>query len=310
MATMPLFRRLSPVPEPHLEEVASGVYAFLQPDWRWGLNNAVFLVGPEGVVLVDTCFTEERTRRLLGAVRSVTDRPIRLLINTHHHGDHTYGNCLVPEAVAMAHPFVRKHIQAMGLGLRAFFPEVEMGDLTPRPPEVTFAEPLTLYLGDRRVDLIPVGPAHTPGDVVVWLPEERVLLAGDLFFKGSTPFFAEGSLFRYGDALARVRALQPRVIVPGHGPLCGPEVVEETEGYLRFVEGLAREGFAEGRPPLEVARGADLGPYRDWPEWERLVGNLHRAYSELRGEPPAHPLDYRVVLPEMVAFRGGPMNCL
>ena len=90
-------------PDPILREVSDGVFAYVQLDGSWGLNNTGFLVGADGVVVIDTCFTERRSRAFLDAVRGVTDRPLRTLINTHHHGDHTHGNYLLPEATIIAH---------------------------------------------------------------------------------------------------------------------------------------------------------------------------------------------------------------
>lgn len=100
-------------------------------------------------------------------------------------------------------------------------------------------------------------------------------------------------------------------IVPGHGPVCGPEAIGAVEAYLRFVEQTAQAAFAAGLGPLEAARETDLGPFAGLLDPERIVGNLHRAYSELRGEPLGAPVDFGLVFAEMVAWRGGePLRCL
>jgi cyclase len=91
------------VPPPALHEVAPSLWAWLQPDGSWGLNNPAFFVAGDGVVAVDTCFTERRTLAFLDAVASVTDLPVRTLVNTHHHGDHTHGNWLLPQATVIGH---------------------------------------------------------------------------------------------------------------------------------------------------------------------------------------------------------------
>src|SRR4051794_12659496 len=90
-------------PPPRLEEVDEGVFAYIQPDGSWFLNNMALLIGSEGAVLLDTTSTERRTRALLDAVRSVTDKPARTLVNTHSHGDHTHGNYLLPDATIIGH---------------------------------------------------------------------------------------------------------------------------------------------------------------------------------------------------------------
>src|SRR5437773_350958 len=99
-----------PIAAPYLQEVADGVYAYVQPDGTWFINNTGFLVGRESVVSIDTTSTERRTRAYLAAIAGVTDRPVRTLVNTHHHGDHTHGNCLLPQATILGHPLCRAEI--------------------------------------------------------------------------------------------------------------------------------------------------------------------------------------------------------
>jgi len=298
------------IPPPTVEEVRDGVYAYVQLDGTWGLNNSAFLVGRDGTTLIDTCFTERRTRDLLAAVQRMTDRPIRTLINTHHHGDHTHGNYLLPAATIIGHERCRDEVLSSGHIAQAFFPGVDWGDLEVAPPFVTFDDHLTLWVDDRRVELHFVGPAHTTNDVVGWMPEERVLFAGDLVFNGGTPFVVMGSVSGSLAAIDRLSALDPVTIVPGHGAVCGAEALEPQAEYLRFVQSIARQGFDEGTAPLDVALGADLGPFAELHDPERLVGNLYRAYSELRGEPLGTAIDPHAFA-DMVTYNGGqPLRCL
>jgi cyclase len=120
-----------------------------------------------------------------------------------------------------------------------------------------------------------------------------------------------GSIAGWLEALGTVRALGSETMVPGHGPVCGPEVIDEVADYLRFVQETAQKGSEAGLTPLETAQQADLGRFREWLDRERLVGNLHRAYSELRGELRGTPLPLPTVVPDMVAYNGGQMpGCL
>lgn len=298
------------IPPPALEEVSRGIYAYVQLDGSWGLNNTGFFVGQDGVTVIDTCFTEARTRAFLNAIRSTTDRPLRTLVNTHHHGDHTHGNYLLPAATIIGHELCRQVVIATGVGTSALFPGVQWGTLKVAPPFVTFRDRLNLYVDDLLVELIAVGPAHTTNDVVAWVPERRLLFTGDVIFNGGTPFVVQGSVAGSLAALEVLRGLAAERIVPGHGPVCGPEVIDEVEAYLRFVQDVARAGFAKGTPPLELARATDLGRFAAWHDTERLVANLHRAYSELRGEPLGAPIDPAAVFPDLLAFNGGPLRCL
>ncbi|SRR5579884_226421 len=296
---------------PEVVDLGVGIYAYLQPDWTWMLNNAGFIVGRDAVTVIDTCGTEPRTRAYVEAIRSVSDKPLRTLVNTHHHGDHTYGNhLLLPAATIVGHELCRSEIQRVGLRIKPIFPNVDWGRIEIAPPFLTFEDRVNLYVDELRVELLFVGPAHTKGDVVAWLPERKLLFTGDVIFNDCTPFVAEGCIEHFFETLSILRGLGAERVVPGHGPVGGPDMFDKVEGYLRFVQEAARDSFARGLPPLEAARRLDLGPYKGWPDSERIVGNLARAYSELRGEPWATTLDLGPIVRDMVAYSGGPLRCL
>ncbi len=302
----------SQLPPPTIQEVSGGIYAYLQPDGSWGLNNAGFIVGRNSVTVIDTCFTEARTKAFLEAVHTVTTLPLRTLLNTHHHGDHTHGNYLLPGATIIAHRLCREMVIETGLRtLHPLFPTVEWGNLELAPPVVTFEDRLDVYVDDLRVELIFVGPAHTTNDILVWVPERSVLYSGDLLFNQGTPFVAMGSIAGSLRALETLRGLGAKTIVPGHGPVCGLEVVDDMVAYLRFVQELARESFGANMSPLEAARQADLGRFAGWHDTERLAGNMHRAFSEIKGQPLGTGLDLGPIVSDMIAYNGGqPVRCL
>jgi cyclase len=300
------------LPPPTIESLGGGFHAFVQLDGSWGLNNAGVHVGQRGVTLVDTAFTATRGQGLKDAVATLTDTPVRSIVNTHHHGDHTYGNYLFPQATVIGHDLCRQTMLAVGLETKEWFPGVEWGDLEIAPPTVTFDDSVTVYCDDVATTLRYVGqPAHTTNDVTVWVPDRGLLFAGDLVFNGGTPFVVMGSVQGLIDALTELQRLDPAVLVPGHGAVCDAAVIAGQLAYLRFVQERAREGFDAGDPPLEVARRTDLGDFAGWTDPERLVGNLHRAYSELRGEPLGATLDYHRIVDEMITYNGGrPLTCL
>jgi len=301
------------IPPPQVVEVSAGVFAYVQLDGSWGLNNAGFIFGRDAVTTIDTCFTERRSRWFAEAISAAAgSKPVRTLVNTHHHGDHTHGNYLfAPGATIIAHERCREEVIATALGTKSLFPGVEWGEIEVAPPFVTFEERLTVWVDDLRVELIFVGPAHTTNDIVAWIPERKVLFAGDVIFNGGTPFVVMGSVTGSLQALERVRALRAETIVPGHGSVCGPEVIDDVADYLRFVQETARGGFEAGLEPLALARETDLGRFSEWLDSERFVANVHRAYSELRGEPLGTVLPLVAVVPDMVAYNGGQMpRCL
>ncbi|MFR9805057.1 MBL fold metallo-hydrolase [Pseudonocardia sp. RS010] len=296
-----------------LVEVADGVHAYVQPDGSWWINNTGLLVGRHGAVSVDSCSTERRTRAYLEAIASVTDAPVRTLVNTHHHGDHTHGNWLFPGATIVGHEGTRREVLAAGHpNWPGIWEPVEWGEIVLAPPFLTYTEGVDLWVDDLRCEVRHVGvAAHTTNDSIVWLPEQRVLFAGDLLFHGGTPFLVMGSVTGAIRVCEEVlRPLGATTIIPGHGEVAGPELIDDVLGYLRFVERIAREGERAGLSPLELARRTDLGPYAEWLDRERLVGNLHRAYAELRGAAPGAPIDVPGAVREMVEFNGGrPLSC-
>jgi cyclase len=296
-----------------VSQVSEGVYAYLQPDGSWFLNNTGFLVSNTGVISVDATSTERRTRAYLDAIAAVTDKPVRTLVNTHHHGDHTHGNYLVSGATIVGHERCREAILGTPMPPPpGIWTDVDWGNLQPAPPFLTYTDGVTLWSGDLRCEVHYVGTAaHTTNDSIVIIGERSVVFAGDLLFNGGTPFALHGSISGWIEVLETVlRPLGARTLVPGHGPVCGPEVIDDVLAYLRFVQHAARQAKAAGLSPLEAARTADLGPFKDLHDSERIVGNLHRAYCELDGAERGAPLDVAGALADMVAYNGGrPLTC-
>ncbi|MEV8320548.1 MBL fold metallo-hydrolase [Streptomyces sp. NPDC059900] len=296
---------------PRLEELAPGVHAYIQPDGGWCLNNAGVLIGDDAVAVVDTAATERRARALRAAIASRTPLEVRTIVTTHHHGDHHFGNSVVaPYATVVSHEVTRSEMARRGLAMREVWPGTEWGDISLALPTLTFRERTTLHVGGLTAELIHVGPAHTTSDIVAWLPEQRVLFAGDVLLPGCTPFVLMGSLSGTLEAITRLRALDPAVVVGGHGPVAGPEVLDATRDYLLWVRDTARAGLAAGLSPLETARETDLGPYAGLRDPERLVANLHRAYVEESSLPRDTEIRSAPVFGEMAQYNGGrPVAC-
>jgi cyclase len=313
MSSMPI--DITEPGRPYVQEVSPGVYACVQPDGTWWINNTGFLAGPQGVISIDTCSTQRRTRAYQDAIATVTPAPVRTVVNTHHHGDHTFGNCLFPAAAIIGHEKARSEAIAFGPPRELpFWDGPDWGELTLDPPFVTFTDEIALHAGELRAQVRYVGTAaHTTNDSIVWIPERSVLFCGDLIFNGGTPFLLMGSIAGAIEVLENViRPLRAQTIVPGHGPVFGgDEPIAATLDYLRFVASLAARGRAAGLTPLAAATEADLGRFADWPDSERLAGNLHRAYAELDGAANGDPIDVVAALGDMVAYNGGaPLTCL
>ncbi len=304
------------LPDPEVVEVSDGIFAYIQHDGSWCLNNPAFVDVGEQVIAVDACATERRTHLFREVIARISSHPVRTLINTHAHMDHTYGNCLfADDAVIVGHRNCRDQILREAPGQRerveGMFPGVDWGDVTPVAPNVVFDEAMTLYAGDLELQLIYVSPAHTNTDAVVWIPERRVLIAGDIIFNQGTPFALMGSVGGWIEALNRLRDLPIETVIPGHGPVTDATVLDDVEAYLRFVQETAATAMSAGVDPLSASRDIDLGRFGEWTDTERIVGNLHRAYSELRGEPWGAEIDMAAAFGQMLEYNGGqPLRCL
>jgi cyclase len=240
--------------------------------------------------------------------------PIAMAVNTHQHGDHAYGNSVLPrEAVIIGH-------EAMRAGLLAdtiidgcppvWTPVPDWGPVTRRVPSIIVRDCLTIYAGTRRIELHHPGyPAHTTGDVVAWLPDERVLFTGDLVFNGLTPLVFMGSVSGARRSLEWLASFDPAVVVPGHGPVAGDgAAIAATfaahDRYYRLVESTADAGRGDGLSVIDAARRCDLGEFGEWADSERLVLNLHRAYADAA----AMEMDLFAAMIDAVEFNGGPLT--
>jgi cyclase len=297
--------------ESRLQQVGDGVYAYVQQDGGWGWSNAGLVVDGESSLLVDTLFDLHLTGEMLAAMRRAVPAAARIetLVNTHGDGDHTYGNQLLSGARIIASQPAAERMgelppeamaelvqQAPSMGeLGAFFLECfgafDFRGIELRLPDETFTESLTLKLGERELELIEVGPAHTPGDVLVHDRAQRVLFSGDILFSGVHPIVWAGPVSNWIAVCERILAMDLQTIVPGHGPLASHEAVRELKAYFEYLYEQARERHAAGMPALQAARSIALDRWAQWGSAERLVVNIASIYAELDGDPdPVNPL--------------------
>lgn len=295
-------------------EIAAGVYAVIQTDGSWCLSNSGIVVGPEGTLVIDTMATQRRARRLRELTSSVSRVPLRpgaaSVLNTHHHGDHTYGNCVfAPDVTIVAHELTRANMAATGLALRDIWPAADWGDIEVVLPDVVYQQSFTFSALGTPVQVAHLGPAHTTDDSVVFLPEQRVLYVGDIVMNGLTPFCLMGSISGSLRAIESLRGYDAEVVVPGHGSVGGAELLDEADSYLRWIGEVAATGRALGLSVLDLARQTDLGHFASLGESERLVGNLARAYAELGGVAPGAPIDVPAYFAQLIEYHGGLPEC-
>jgi glyoxylase-like metal-dependent hydrolase (beta-lactamase superfamily II) len=298
---------MRPSYEKGLTEVADGVLAYLQPDGGWGWSNAGLVVGEGSSTLIDTLFDLKLTAEMLTEMSPLTRScPIAAVVNTHANGDHCFGNGLVaapgveivasaaaaaemeeisPATLAALMTATKDQTGNLADFARHAFGPFDFEGIALTPPTRTFSGRHRMTVGDRTVELIEVGPAHTTGDVIAWLADERVVFTGDILFVGGTPIMWAGPVDNWIAACDRIIDLQPAAIVPGHGPLTDAEGVATVRGYLAYLAGETAARHQAGMTAPEAVR--DLSreiantPYGDWPEGERLVVNVESIWASL-----------------------------
>lgn len=289
-----------------LHEVAHGVWAWLLPNGEWGMSNAGLVQGDGRSFLVDTLFDLPLTNEMLDAMSDLTSSaPIEGALNTHANGDHCFGNQLLGEDVTIyatrdtdheiqhgTTPERLRMLVSSDFGpvlspfLRRCFGAFQFDGITLRSADVTFDEALTVTVGGRDVDLLRLGPAHTAGDAIAYVADAGVVFAGDLLFIGGTPIMWEGSLENWIRACDSMSALDPTVVVPGHGPLTDVDGIAGMRGYLAHVKDRIGDGVKAGRTWRETADRMDLDRYASWPQAERIVVTTYQAYRQAEMDTP------------------------
>jgi cyclase len=291
-----------------LQALGRGAYAWLAPNGSWGWSNAGLVVDGEASLLVDTLFDLALTREMLDAMRAAEPRAaarIDVLVNTHANGDHCYGNALAgaaeivasrasaeemvetpPEVLAALVAGVGSQDSALGRFIRRAFGPFQFEGIRLLPPTRTFDGRLELRVGDKRVELFELGPAHTRGDVIVHVPGDGVVFTGDLLFVEGTPIVWEGPVSNWIAACDRILGLGAGVFVPGHGPITDRRGPEAVKAYLEHLVREVRPRYAAGLDAWTAARDIDLGPFAGWSDPERIVVNVDTLYRELGAPEP------------------------
>jgi cyclase len=312
-----------------LYEVGRNVYAWMVPNGSWGEANAGLVVGEDVALLIDTLWDVPKTKAMLDAMQRVLDGvPLGMLVNTHADGDHFWGNQLLTgidsitseEALEeMAHHRPRAMLafkwlgrvlarlpgrkrRAAGRYFQAMCAPYNFASVTYTPAKRSFSDTLDLDVGGRLVRLIDVGPAHTQGDLIVHVPDARVVFAADILFVGSTPVMWAGPLANWLKALDLLLALDVDAIVPGHGPVTDKGGVRLVRAYWKFVADAARDSFEAGSPAVEAAHdivtSAAFGeqPFASWDSPERMMTNVHMLYREFAGRTAPMGVAAKIIL--------------
>lgn len=291
-----------------LHDLGNGAWAWLQPDGGWGWSNAGLIVDGDQSLLVDTLFDARLTRDMLAAMHDATGlgaEDIGTLVNTHANGDHTHGNGLCTHAKIIASKASAREMETVsaetlkglveaapdmgetGAYFTSIFDMFDFGDVAERMPTRTFTGEMAVQVGDKRVELIEVGPAHTAGDVLVHVPGDRIVYTGDILFIDGTPIMWAGPVSNWIAACDRILAMDVEAIVPGHGPITDKAGVRKVQDYLRYIDGEARKRFNAGLSARDAAHDIALGDYGSWLDAERIAVNVDTLYREYSGDTSA-----------------------
>jgi cyclase len=281
-----------------LTRLAPDTYAYLRPPGTWGWSNSGLIVGGDRAVLVDTAYTRALTSQMLEEIADrVPGARIDHCVLTHGNGDHTFGAELLdgieivagracaesmheeisPEAMV----FLMEHgPQPLRDYMVRHFGHFDFTGASLPSPTTTFEGRHTLEVGERRIELIEVGPAHSAGDVAVYVPDAALLFAGDIVFAGDTPI-AWASARGMIDACDTLAATGATRIVPGHGPVVEAAYLQRVRDYFGHVLEHAERFAAQGLAYHEAAARTPLEGFADWRLPERLVLSMAAAYRDL-----------------------------
>ena len=281
-----------------LRDFGNGSYAWLQPDGGWGLSNSGLVADSGEALLIDTMFDYAHTRAMLDGFARASDAKIRTVFNTHHNGDHCYGNALVEDAeivatesaaAAMGHESpamlagMMKAAPTLGLTgdyLTHCFGHFTFEGIAPKLPDKTFKGRAARRVGTKTVELIEVGPAHTGGDALAYVPADKTIFTGDILFIGGHPILWVGPAQNWIDACTLIEELDVETIVPGHGPVTDRKGVARVREYLSYIQKEAKARFDAGLGAFEAARSIALDDFASWGDGERIAVNVATLYRE------------------------------
>ena len=288
-----------------LSDLGNNIYCYLQPDGGWGWSNAGLIADGDESLIVDTLFDEDLTLEMLDSMKSAEPKGmknIRALINSHSNGDHCNGNnCVDTDEVISSEATLEEMSHESPEMMAALLKQApEMGTLgkyflecfgsfnfegvTKRLPNTTFTGETQRQVGDKIVELIEVGPAHTNGDILVHVPSDKVVFTGDILFIEGHPILWAGPVKNWINACDRIISMEVDFIVPGHGPVTDNRGVKAVRDYLVYIDTESRKRFESGMSALEAAKEIDLDLFSTWGDGERIAVNVNSLYREYKGE--------------------------
>ena len=276
-----------------MRKLAPNVYAYQQGGGpgklNQGVSNAGIVVGDDSILVIDSLGAPMHAKNFISEIRKAepNKRMGRMLI-THHHGDHIFGLPSFPAMEIVSHQYCRQAMLELALPGPTWEKRegwAEGGE--PRrivPPVTTITDRTTYYYGNTEVQLITMAPAHTFGDVVAYLPQYKILFAGDIAFHYVAPFLNNGVATKWVEFCDKILGMDVDVIVPGHGPIGTKKDLAVMSEYLDMLKGEARLRFNAGMSPGRACADIKLGKFESWiGAADRMPMNIVRLYAEFAG---------------------------
>jgi len=291
--------------EKGLCDLGNNSYAYLQPDGGWGWSNAGLVCDGDESLIIDTLFDENLTNEMLGIMEKAEPlafKNIVALVNSHSNGDHCNGNnCVNTEVIISSESSLEEMqhespemmagllLQAPNMGklgeyFTKCFGDFDFAGVTRKLPNTTFKKETTKTVGDKVVELYEVGPAHTNGDVIAYVPNDKVVYTGDILFIEGHPILWAGPVSNWIDACKKIIALDVDSVVPGHGPVTDKRGVIAVQEYLSYIHDEAKSRYENGMKAEEACKDIDLSAFSSWGDAERIAVNINSLYREFRGE--------------------------
>lgn len=270
--------------EPGAIKLADDVYGLIGKE---GAANSGFVVTNEGVVVIDTQGTKELALFLKKKIREITDKPIVYVINTHYHGDHTFGNQYFKEAKEIiSHESTKKNLIEKDKQQREqfekFFGENALEGFELTLPTKTFKKTLTLRAGGKTMELAYLGRGHTDGDIIVYLPIERIMFGGDLLYKDRLPWLGDAHISDWTETLKKLKNFDAGIYMPGHGNIGNIDMLFALQQYLVDLKLEVKKYIEKGKALDEIKRKINLPKYKNWFKYkEWLPLSAEKVYKEI-----------------------------
>ena len=280
---------MTTTPGTEIIELETGVFARLHE----GLTNAGIIVGDNGVILIDSLRVPSFARDLIQDVRHITSKPIQYVIDTHSHWDHTWGNEVFPEATIIGHENCYEEMvdvewnrQWRDKILAANDPWSEEANLVNiTPPNLTFETSMRLFFGGREIILKYLGKSHTSGDIVIHLPEEKIVFTGDMAQDEGVPYLGDSYPEEWPETDNLLVELPVERFVSGHGPVGNHEALVQARNFIHSLVHHLKTTIQEGQDEATASKSVidALNPeFGHWRSFDRLNEGIPGVYGKLK----------------------------